>query len=252
MSVNTPEMEAFLEDIKVFDKIYTDWKAQNPDRNFSYFSTRRGVKHIAAGKVHDTLGPYLPDGQDWFEDGYGTFLSILEQAAIPETAKVCEIGCGTLRVGVHFIIRQPIGSYFGLDVVSGYYKVGIDMIGDLMDGKKPHFGIFENRAKAAADWGPDLVYSTAVSLHVPPEEEQEHFGMLRNLAAKDGARVVFQAYLADEPVRFARSGWARTLEQYCDLMRPFELISQVDDDPWEGPLHTIDVKLLTFAAPVRS
>ncbi len=252
MSVDDQAMDAFLEDIEKFDQIFADWKAKNPDRSFSYFSSRRGVKHIQEGKIHSTLGPYLPEGQDWYEDGYDLFLKILEQAQIPETAKVCEVRCGTLRIGVHFIVRQSPGNYFGLDVVSGYYKVGIEMIGDLMKKKGPHFGIFEKRAQAAAEWGPDFVFSTSAAAHIPPEEEQEHFGMLRNLASKKGARVVFQAYLGEESFRFARSGWARTLEQYCELMHPFELVSTIDDDPWESQLHSVDVKILTFAAPSQA
>ncbi|MBT3140037.1 hypothetical protein DS909_08430 [Phaeobacter gallaeciensis] len=241
-------IEEFEADLRAFDAVYEQWKLKNPERGFSYFNTRRIANGVKAGRIHDTLGANLKGEQDWWSHGRGDFEKFLPHD-LPKTAKVCEIGCGSLRVGAHFIKRQDPGCYFGLDVISAFYQIGLEIIGPLKAEKKPKFGVFENRTQMAADWAPDLVFSNAVALHVHPEDEQAHFAMLKTLAAKKGARVMMQVHVADAPFRFGRSGWARTLDQYRSLMAPFELVQISPDKTWETPLHRIEAKVLTFKAP---
>lgn len=239
----------FYKDIEEFDKIFARWKTKNPGQNFTQFSTLRGVRNIESGMPHRTLGTNLTRDDDWWEHGKERFESILGQARVDETAKICEVGCGSLRVGAHFIKRQNPGCYFGLDVTSAYYKIGMELIGPLMDAKKPRFGVIENRLDAARNWAPDLVFTNSVTRHVAPEEEQEHFEMLRQLANKKGAKIVFDAHLSKEPLRFARSGWARTMDQFSELMWPFKLVQSTDSKPIRSKLFPVERKVLTFASP---
>ena len=60
---------------------------------------------------------------------------------IPPDSILIDYGCGSLRVGAHFIRYLDPGCYFGLELAEGLYEIGQEVIGrELLDGKFPRFG----------------------------------------------------------------------------------------------------------------
>lgn len=242
------ELDLLAEDWKAYDALFAAWLEKNPDGDFSKFTHLRVRNGLAKGAVHQTLGPNLKDGE-WWQQGIPAFQTICSLIDIAKTAKVCEFGCGSARVGVHFINRQAAGCYFGVDILSDFYKYGIEIMGSLVQTKKPKFDVLPEGLEQAIAWGADLVYTTAVSLHVHPDYEAAHYATLRSLAAKPGAIVIVQAYVTDTVTRIARSGWARPTAHYQAMMAPFQMIAAVDDGSWNSLGIDVGVQMLVFSHP---
>ncbi len=233
-------------DFEKFDIAFADWKKKNPCKQFSDYSTQRIDSGLKKGRAHCTLGLNIAGDVNWWDHGRPAFKSIMEQVAIPTDAKVLEIGCGSARVGVHFIERQDTGCYYGLDVTDAFFAYCPDLIGELLIEKKAKFGVIPEKLEEAISWNADLVFSTAVTLHVCPEEEDAHFSTIKKIAHQQEASIVLQSYLYEKNIRFSRSGWARPQDYFSRLMHPFVLVNSMDDGVWESNGYVIDVKFLTF------
>jgi hypothetical protein len=249
LAMSNASLDALTEDWRKYDALYQSWLAKNPGLSWSHFSTRRTAVSVAAGRAHQTLGANLVEHLDWWEQGRPIFQKIRDLSGINQTAKVCEFGCGSLRVGAHFIKSQQQGGYYGLDIIADFFDLAAGIVGDLLTDKDARLGTIAAKFDDAIAWAPDLVFTTAVSLHIPPVDEKDHFAMLKALAHKPGAQVVFQAYVLEQPQRFARSGWARPVDQFRELMAPFVMTGDVDDGIWASNGFDVGVRVLRFTNP---
>lgn len=210
---------------RAYDEAFEAWRANRPGSKFSDFSLRRIISGLRSGRAHDTLGPNLSGGKNWAEAGRPMFEAILAMHPLPATARVCDYGCGSLRVTSHFISRQDRQCVFALDAVSDFMKIGKDLLGqEILLEKLPRFGVISARLEIAAAFRPDLVYATSVARHVHPEEKSDFIDAMKRIAGKPGSVAIFDAYVADKETRFARSGWAWPLDFYLDAMAPLKLI----------------------------
>jgi SAM-dependent methyltransferase len=199
------------------------YRERNPEKTYAQWLHEAAVLHVRTGSPHATLGGNLRKG-DWWDAGVGTFERYRRLFAIEPDKKVVDYGCGSLRVGAHFIRYLDPGKYFGLDVTTGLVETGKELIGDeMLADKKPQFGAIEEKALAkAAKFGADFVCSTAVCYHVYPEEAPTYFGNLIRLCAKTGATLAFDMSLSDQPA--PEHALSMPIDFYIEQLKPLEFV----------------------------
>ena len=222
------------QDIALFDQIFDEWKRKYPNGKFSDFSARRVVSALRNGKEHPALGENLRSG-DWWKDGIyhfnlttKFFSQLMDIESISEDAIVCDYGCGSLRIGAHFIKRQSPGCFIGMDVSNDLLSFGVDKLGNLVSEKAPILGTIREKLSNAIELNVDLLFSINVSYHVHPEEISVYYNNLKKIAHKPGSIVVLHVCVSkkdstSKPIRFQRSGWAWPLDFYIKMMRPLML-----------------------------
>jgi len=190
----------------------------------------------AAERMHGELlnrHPYNPKGAisaalepSFWEAGRAKAEKLLAAMAPARGDKVLEYGCGSLRIGAHFIRYLDAHCFMGLDVISGFYELGVAAIGpEMMGDKAPRLAVIAEPGLAEGEaFAPDFVYSNVVCVHVHPDEVETYFQNLARLAHKPGARLIFNARLTDMPTRFEFDGWSWPLEFYKDHLPGFDMI----------------------------
>jgi SAM-dependent methyltransferase len=203
---------------------FVEYKARHPGATYAQWLHDAAVIHVKQGRAHATLGSNLSKGE-WWEAGRGTFERYLRLAGIQPDTKVADYGCGSLRVGGHLIRYLEPDRYYGLDVTTALIESGQELVGpELLAQKRPRFGAIEPKAlKSAAAFGANCVISTAVCYHVHPDEAPVYFGNLRQLAAKPGARLLFDAVISDGPS--AESALAMPIDYYKQALAPLEFVN---------------------------
>ncbi len=91
----------------------------------------RLAERLRAGHRHPTLG-YHPDrgDADWWQAGQARFSKMIETFGIAPQDRVIDYGCGTLRLGGHFMRYLDRGGYFGLDVAQDLITMGRELVGE--------------------------------------------------------------------------------------------------------------------------
>lgn len=181
------------------DRRYADFKTKNPDVSYAEWLHRNAVRCVKDGRVHATLGGNLRKHTDWWQAGRGTFERYRKIAAIGTGDRIVDYGCGSLRVGAHFIRYLEPHHYFGLDVTTDLIETGKELAGaELIAEKAPVFAPIDAPSLEAAEaFGADVVISTAVCYHVHPDETETYFGNLRRLAHKPSAKLLFDLSVSD-------------------------------------------------------
>lgn len=193
----------------------------NPHTGYSAYFMERVAKRIADGAGHNSLGANLVrDGEsrgDFREAGRAKAKRFMQLLDISDSARVVEYGCGSLRVGVHFIEKLGPACFFGLDVTDSLYRLGIDLVGTpVIERKKPILRtITPESVSEAAAFQPTAVYSSAVCTHVHPDEAAFYFGSLQAICRANSARLVFDAAVSKEHLRYANRGWAWPEDWYA-------------------------------------
>ena len=213
-------------DLENFDNLFATWKQKNPDRKFSQYSATRIVSALKKGRPHTTLGPKLTTNKDWWQDGVAHYKLILSKVdTFDESKKICDYGCGSLRVGAHFIKRQNAGCFFGLDVAEYFFEEGVRMMGDeIVAKKKPVLKLIDKGLDETIAASVDAVFSFNVACHIHPDEQDDYNANLKSICHKPGSRLLLHTMNYHTPVRFQRSGWAYPVEQYIKWMRPLNLL----------------------------
>jgi SAM-dependent methyltransferase len=150
--------------------------------------------------------------------------------------KVVEYGCGSLRLGAHFIRFLDPGCYLGLDVVDGFFEFGEKAMGqDLFAAKAPKLLVIDEPGiETAARFDADIVFSNLVCLHVHPDELDAFFSNLLRLTSKPGARLIFNAVVSDKEYRFGVNLWARPIETIKSALKDLKLVRT---ESWPPKLH---------------
>jgi hypothetical protein len=181
---------------------YAEYKVKNPDVSYSLWLERMELDSIQRGKPHATLGPRLRRFENWWEAGEGAFRRYKRWFPFVPSSKVVDYGCGSLRVGGHFIRFLDPECYFGMDVIPGFYEMGKDLIGaEMMAEKKPRFAVIDDASvREAAAFAPDFVYSSACSYHIHPDEAAGYFRYMTEICHKPGANLFFDVSISDQPI----------------------------------------------------
>jgi hypothetical protein len=201
------------------DQEFLERRKSDPAITFARYFAQREARHVKEGGKHHSLGQNLraADGKtvSFWDAGALKANKIMRTASLEPDSRVIEYGCGSLRMGAHFIRRLDRDCFWGLDVVSDFYEIGQQLIGpDLLREKSPRFGVIgESVIGAAEKFNADLVFSSAVCVHVHPDEAEGYFGGLSRLCRKPGAKLIFDAVLSEATLRYRHGSWARPLDQ---------------------------------------
>lgn len=213
-------------DEQAFDARYKVWLESNPGRSFSDYFDSVHVPKIRQGNPHASLGRNLTTG-DWRTVGSEPFQRITDiyceltgAPALAENTTVCEVGCGTLRIGAHFINHLEPGRFVGLDISQGLIDEGRAAFGELVAQKSPALGTFDTCLDTTIQMKPDLVFAMNVVCHVHPDEEALFYDRLFALTQKPGCVLILQVMTYSEPMRYQESGWAKPLRDYIDRLQP--------------------------------
>lgn len=193
------------------------------------------------GMAHATLGANLKH-KEWAQAGAAKFAKFLKWFPITKQSRVIEYGCGTFRIGRHFIDYLDTGCYFGLDVTEGLIDIGKSLLGDDEIARKaPQFAVIDEAGLARAEaFNADFVFSWAVAFHVHPDENGFYMRALARLTHKSGAILFFNTKIADPAFQYGPSGFARPAEVYFDGLAPLKLAEmhklkdETDDDKSAG------------------
>jgi SAM-dependent methyltransferase len=216
-----------------FDKAYFRYRKKHPNVSYAQFHMERVGKRIKDGGQHPSLGKnlsYLDSGPiDFWQAGArkaGLYFEFFEPK---RSSRVLDYGCGSLRIGAHFIRFLDPGCFMGMDVTSAFYEVGETLVGEeLMKEKKPTLAVIGDEGmKTAEAFGADFVYSNSVSFHVHPDETTYYYGNLAKIAHRKGAVLAFNAGITDEMYRYRQRSWAWPLEFYKQALSELEFVRSV-------------------------
>jgi hypothetical protein len=205
-----------------WDAPFQAFRRKNPGASFAQFYAHRVAKKIAAGEAHTTLGGKIHEPKrselgeiPFAEAGRDRFQAFRKMMHLEPRHRLIDYGCGSLRIGYHMMNYFDPGNYFGLDVTTDFIDIGKQLIGASLTERKPHLAAISPASIAEAKaFNADFVFSSAVAMHVHPDETKTYYGNLQELTAKPGAELFFGVHLSRKPERFAPQGWSWPLEFY--------------------------------------
>jgi SAM-dependent methyltransferase len=217
-----------------WDRKFEAYKRAHPEATFAQFYVDLAMKTVNSGEAHSSLGLRLqsntsdmPDEEHFQDAGREAFDRYRKLLRIKRRHRLVDYGCGSLRLGIHFIDYLARGHYMGLDVTRDFIDIGASAASELVSDKHAYLAAIDQESIArAVSFGPDFVVSNAVSYHVHPDETAIYFSNLLQICSKPGATLVFDAKIADAPVRFRQRGWAWPLEYYVEGLKPLTYVTQ--------------------------
>ncbi|NOR69471.1 MAG: methyltransferase domain-containing protein [Methylomarinum sp.] len=144
----------------------------------------------------------------------------LKRRDLEQTSTLLDIGCGTLRGGLHFIRHLNSGNYFGFDLSRAVIEHASRLI--LSDGlslKKPVLAVNEAQDLTfglCAGRRFDFLIAQSVFTHLMPVHVEECFSNL-NVVMKPDSRFFFTIHLGAETERTGLKRFTYTLEFFRQL-----------------------------------
>lgn len=204
------------------DLAFRAWRYLHPEATFGDFYTAvvgygldRGLAHNSLGSLafrrRGAIAPGDRHDRDSFAaTGRGKFDNIIALAGLSPYDVVVDFGCGSLRVGQHFMRQVEPGNYWGLDLTDRFYRDGAALLGEAeMARLRPNLHVIDDAALArAAAARPSLVVSIGVLQHVPRAEWATYFDRLVSLTSDHTRLVVnFTAGAGAGAGRIGNTSW---------------------------------------------
>lgn len=226
---------------------YLAYRVNHPGVSYAEWADIVQLGALANGGDHATLGPRLRKYPNWWDAGIHTFARYQRLFPITPESRVVDYGCGSLRVGGHFIRHLVPERYFGLDVVAGFMDMGKELIGpDMMAEKRPRFAVISDASVAdAAAWNADIVCSSAVSYHVHPDEAALYFGNLTKIAHRPGTTLFFDASVSNGPIHDLQL--SMPLDYFRTALGTLDFVAFHEID--KGPVNDQIIGILEFRKP---
>ncbi|HEX2889799.1 hypothetical protein [Vineibacter terrae] len=170
------------------------FRLSHPGATFADFYAYDIERKLATGASHPTLGKrkrVRRTGQalDLTTARHGArgrfVLERLFLEGLRPEHRVVDYGCGSLRIGQHFISFLDPGGYWGLDVTDSFYRDGLDLLPPgAAQARCPHLAVIDTTTLSdVRAQQPDFIVCVAVLLHVPPGELDMFFDRLLGLRA---------------------------------------------------------------------
>jgi hypothetical protein len=224
------------------------WRAFNPRAPFAKYYADSIVRKLDRGRPHKTLGrfafnrssvlfsqgdrrrQFAGEGRDKYE--------FLAKYAISPNAMIVDYGCGSLRIGQHFIRSQAPHRFWGLDVTDRFYTDGLALLErDLVETKQPQLRpIAEESLSEIRAALPDLIYSVAVMKHVPRSELETFWKNILGLLQPGATAVVF-ADVANVEMRTAAKNWAYPQDIILALIQRIAPLATTEVEIFSTPLY---------------
>ncbi|NOT45024.1 MAG: class I SAM-dependent methyltransferase [Acidobacteria bacterium] len=173
---------------------YYIWKLLNPRGDFGDYYVSSIERQLDRGGAHPTLGGRRKDAGT-FETSGRLLVDWLVSDGLQPSDRLVDFGCGSLRLGRHFLTYLQAGHYIAMDLSDRFYQEGLAQLPeDLVGASRPRFFLIDdaNLVTVAAE-RPEVVVSFAVLIHIPLDGVSEYFGRIARLLPPGGrAYVSFQ------------------------------------------------------------
>ena len=198
------------------------WRIRHRNASFAHFYAHLIAAGLARGSAHRMLGARryrtglsplsvpLLDPTDFRKRGRKEF-DWFRRRNLRRDMTCIDYGCGSLRVGQHFIEYLDSGRYLGLDIVDSFYRDGLTMIdGKIIARSQPRFLVISDEAlQRASAARADLVFATTMIQHIPPQELGTFFGNVIRLMHETSIAIVnYKTALVT--VRIGADAWAHS------------------------------------------
>jgi len=235
------------------------FRSLHPGKSFAEFYAWQVGEKLCRGRAHRTLGkrkfdPRRPSAAapmhdaESFAAGTSSLLGRLRELGLASHHTVVEFGCGSLRIGQHFIRILEPGRYWGLDITDRFFSDGLTMLDAReRNAKSPACRVISSSTlDEAAQAKPDFVVSIAVLKHVPEHELELYFGRVARLM-HPGTRFAFDYWESDREFRMAGKSWSYSQRRIFCLIRrifpkrPVDIVRiepRHQESPWR-PSHRI-------------
>ncbi|GAB2176199.1 SAM-dependent methyltransferase [Dongia sp. agr-C8] len=210
---------------------YRVWQLRHPDRSHGDYYAERIARRLDRGEGHATLG--LQERQrllhptrgagggnlELWQRGAGTF-RFLKAYGLEPLHKVVDYGCGSLRIGMHFIDHLAPRKYWGVDVTRRFFEDGLRLLDpEMIQEKAPRLEQISARSLSEIRaWQPDFVFSVSVLMHVPPAEVDDFLRKITDLLAP-GARAVILFDRTEQNAKTATMSWTYNEAFLCEALR---------------------------------
>ncbi len=223
------------------------WRAFNPKAPFAKYYADSIERKLDKGRPHKTLGKHAFSRENvLFSQGDRTTqfaregrdkYDYLKNYVGSPNAVIVDYGCGSLRIGQHFIRSQAPHKYWGLDVTDRFYRDGLALLDQSeVNAKRPELLRIDTSSLAAVRAAsPDLVYSVAVMKHVPHSELETYWRNILGLLGAGATAVVF-ADVADFEMRTAAKNWAYPQHVILALIKRILPDTHVEVEIYGAPL----------------
>jgi SAM-dependent methyltransferase len=215
---------------------YKVWRLRNPGSTHGDYYAARVMRRLDRGDGHATLGiaerkqpihatrvartgdPDRGNLNIW-QRGSGTF-RFLKAYGLTPLHRVVDYGCGSLRVGMHFIDHLAANRYWGVDVTPRFFEDGLRLLDPMMVAEKaPRLDVVSEQVlKEIRAWQPDWVFSVSVLMHVPPAEIEDFLRKVTDLLAP-GARAIVLFDRTEQNARIAPMSWTYNEAFLCEALR---------------------------------
>lgn len=222
------------------------WRIRYRNASFAQFYARLIAARLARGGAHKTLGTRrywtglsplsapLLDPADFRKRGRKDFDWFLRRNLRRDMTCI-DYGCGSLRVGQHFIEYLDSGRYLGLDIIDSFYRDGMAMIdGKVIARSQPRFLVIGGEAlQRASAAKADLIFATAVIQHVPPQELNMFFGnVIALMHATSIAIVHYKTALVT--ARIGANAWGHAPVSLISAIASIDPDMHVRIEDWAG------------------
>ena len=207
-----------LQRISKHNRLFAQWQENHPERTFQDYYGLVIEQHLDQGHAHPTLGYNLIEGRVFGESGKA-MLNRLISLGLKQNHICVDYGCGSLRIGCHFIRYLDSGCYWGLDVNERFMRDGKELIGqDLVERKSPNLHLISDETIALARSArPQFIFSKSVLLHVHPNELATYFDRMTRLMTKH-TKTVIDATIAEQTVQIEPLSWAYSKAMLEDMI----------------------------------
>ena len=183
------------------------WQRKHSNGQFYEFYAEVEAKSLEKGGAHPSLGEKVV-GVGFKKSGTDVFEMLKRRGVLPSD-KVVDYGCGSLRIGQHFINYLQAGNYFGLDVTDHFYNIGKQLLpAELLTQKSPTLKLIQDKnLREIANYGIDFIFSSGVLIHVPPFELEAYFRNILLLMSSH-TEVIVSIAVYKKTLQFSPLSWA--------------------------------------------
>ena len=126
---------------------FAAWLEKNQGGSFTQFYAESVLDALSGKRRHASLGPKLVEGSE--DHARKRFDELVAQGIKPSDT-VVDYGCGTLRLGAHFIDYLDADRYIGLDIDDRIIAAGRDQLpADLVEASVRSSRSYRLRASTA-------------------------------------------------------------------------------------------------------